>query len=129
MLSENDVFFNQPDNNSEAFFHLLLSIAGRSPEEVDTLLQVHRQARTNTSTQESIFKDKSGLMIYALPYIFTGLRDTPLYRPSLVYLWQQCAVEVRACRSLSTRHSPLFFADRRALHDRHDQDPAVAGIF
>ena len=68
-LSENDIFFAQPDNNNDALQHLLQSIAGRSSEEVDGVLVVHRQARTRITTIETIFKDKKSLMLYSTPYL------------------------------------------------------------
>jgi hypothetical protein len=94
MLLENDVFFNQPDSSKDSLFHLLLSIARRSSNEVDTLLKVHRQARTKTSNLESIFKDRSGLMVYSMPYTFHGMRGTQMYNPVLIHRWQPCAIEV-----------------------------------
>ena len=101
MISENDLFFSQPDNNTDALQHLLTSIAGRTSQEVDTVLNVHRQSRTNIMTSnESIFKDKRVLMVYAMPYMFQGLRVTKLFFPTLMFQWQACASEI-ACPFLS----------------------------
>jgi len=95
MISENDVFFNQPDSNTDALHHLLTSLAGSTSEEVDTILTVHHQARTlKASSIDIIFKDKSALQIFALPYTFHGLRATKLFLPSLVHQWQQCATPI-----------------------------------
>ena len=69
-LSENDIFFNQPDSPTDSLWHLLRTMAGHSSEKIDDLLKVHRQARTKLSTIESIFKDKDALMIYSLPHMF-----------------------------------------------------------
>jgi hypothetical protein len=88
MLSENNVFFNQPDTNSDALFLLLLRIAGISDNEVDNILSVHRQARTRTTAVDSIFKDKTALMAYSNPYMFQALRVTRLYRPMFMHQWQ-----------------------------------------
>jgi len=63
---------------------------------VDTLLKVHRQARTRLSTIESIFKDKPALMLYASPYVFHGRRDRHVYGPALIHKWQSGATDVRA---------------------------------
>jgi hypothetical protein len=96
MLSENDVFFNQPDNNTDALHLLLSRMAGLSSTEVDTVLKVHRQARTKVTTRESIFKDKPALMVYSMPYMFHGLKETRLYRPSYMHYWQMCAADLIA---------------------------------
>lgn len=114
MLSENDAFFNQPDSNKDALFHLLLRIAGRPSHEVDTFLKVHRQARTLTSSNESIFKDKAALMLHAQPYIFQGQREKALYKPTLVYQWQSCAREV--CVSLWCFCLQPNLNNNRSLH-------------
>lgn len=47
-------------------------------------------------------------MVYAAPYVFQGLRDTPLYRPSFVYAWQQCAVEVRTFQQVIISPTQVF---------------------
>jgi len=101
MISENNLFFSQPDNNMNTLQHLLTSIAGCTSQEVDTVLNVHRQSRTNVMTSnESIFKDKRALMVYAMPYMFQGLQVTKLFFLTLVFQWQTCASEI-ACPFLS----------------------------
>ena len=101
MISENNTFFSQLDNNMDALQHLLTSIARCTSQEVNTVLNVHCQSRTNVMTSnESIFKDKRALMVYVMPYMFQGLRITKLFFPTLVFQWQTCASEI-ACPFLS----------------------------
>jgi hypothetical protein len=95
-LSENDIFFNQPDTNQDSLHHLLTSMAGKSDEVVNDMLQAHRQGRVaKPSVVDSIFKDKSALITYASPYAFEALCSEHLWKPLQLLHWQSCASTVR----------------------------------
>ena len=94
MLSENEIFFNQPDSNRDSLHHLLRSMASRSLTKVNSLLKVHKQARTQESSINTIYKDKSALMAYAQPYQFEALWQMALYKLLFMHQWQTCAMDI-----------------------------------
>jgi hypothetical protein len=93
-LSENDLFFNQPDTNEESLLHLLRSISGCKA--IKPLLRIHRQGRVaKWTTVDNIFKDEDALVTYAKPYEFEALRNAKLWKPALLFDWQASATPVR----------------------------------
>ena len=94
-ISENDIFFNQPDTNAESLHHLLTSMVGKSPDVVDNMLKAHRQGRVAKPTIiDSIFKDRAALSHYALLYSFEALHDENLWKPFQLLQWQPSASSV-----------------------------------
>jgi len=95
-LSENDIFFNQPDTNQDSLHHLLTSMAGKSDMVVDDMLKAHRQGRVaKPAPVDSIFKDKAALIAYASPYVFEALCPEHLWKPMQLLNWQPSASSVR----------------------------------
>jgi len=95
LLSENDVFFNQPDTNIASLHHLLLNMAGKPDTTIDNMLLVHRKARVATlSVIDTVFKDKTSLKAYCKPYLFEALKATSLWKPKQLLQWQMCASPV-----------------------------------
>jgi len=96
LLSENNIFFNQPDMNEDSLHHLLTLMAGKSDMVVDDMLKAHRQGHVaKPMPVDSIFKNKAALIAYALPYVFEALCPEHLWKPMKLLNWQPSASSVQ----------------------------------